>query len=147
MNFNRKKWNVWRQCSSKVGQTELNLRPTWLAMGLGGGSWQRSRNERRKKIKTGSCYTESGRNRSEMHLLMFSHDDASAVAQIAQIVPKSQLEAAGQRKSQWAAIEMHCHAHCIPCPALFSLGLLQYWRHTYLAAKLSICTLLQLLER
>ena len=29
---------------------------------------------------------------------------------------------AGQRKSQWAAIGMHWHAHYIPCPAPFSLG-------------------------
>ena len=51
------------------------------------------RGEKLSCTRSCSCYTESGGNRREMHLLMFSHVDASAVA----LPANCAQESAGQR--------------------------------------------------
>ena len=83
-------------------RTELNLLPTWLAMSVGG-------EKRRRGEECESCvshkrncsgYTESGRNRRKMHLLMFSHVDAGAVA-----LPAN----CGQESGEAKKISMGCN--------------------------------------
>ena len=100
----------------------------------GVGGWQRSRIERRKKIKTGSCYTESGRNRRKMHLLMLSHVDASAVALSCKLCPR--VSKSWSKKismgCNWDALTRSLHSLS---SSIFTrtvqVGPHQYWGHKF----------------